>query len=229
MKKARMIVNIAMTVVLLCLMAYTLVGETAHEVLGTVMFILFIIHHILNRKWFGAVTKGRYNAFRILQTTLVFLMILSVLASMVSGIMLSNKLYTFLPRISGTSIARSVHMVCAYLNFILMSLHLGLHWNAMMSAMIKKRGNGSKVWIWILRIAAFGVAIYGIYAFVKRQIGEYLFLRTHFLFLDPSEPLILFFIDYVAIMGLFVFIGHYLARLLRQVGNKRKTDQRKER
>ena len=85
-----------------------------------------------------------------------------------------------------------------------------------MSAMIKKRGNGSKVWIWILRIAAFGVAIYGIYAFVKRQIGEYLFLRTHFLFLDPSEPLILFFIDYVAIMGLFVFIGHYLARLLRQ-------------
>ena len=98
----------------------------------------------------------------------------------------------------------------------------------MMSAMIKKRGNGSKVWIWILRIAAFGVAIYGIYAFVKRQIGEYLFLRTHFLFLDPSEPLILFFIDYVAIMGLFVFIGHYLARLLRQVGNNRKTDQRKE-
>ena len=186
MKKVRMIVNIAMTVVLLCLMAYTLVGETAHEVLGTVMFILFIIHHILNR-------------------------------------------YTFLPRISGTSITRSVHMVCAYLNFILMSLHLGLHWNAMMSAMIKKRGKGSKVWIWILRIAAFGVAIYGIYAFVKRQIGEYLFLRTHFLFLDPSEPLILFFIDYVAIMGLFVFIGHYLARLLRQVGNNRKTDQRKER
>ncbi|MCR5233726.1 MAG: hypothetical protein K6E53_07420, partial [Lachnospiraceae bacterium] len=46
-----------------------------------------------------------------------------------------------------------------------------------------------------------------------------LFLRTHFLFLDPSEPLILFFIDYLAIMGLFVFIGHYLARLLRQVGN----------
>ena len=34
MKKARMIVNIAMTVVLLCLMAYTLVGETAQEVLG---------------------------------------------------------------------------------------------------------------------------------------------------------------------------------------------------
>ncbi len=57
MKKARMIVSIAMTVVLLCLMAYTLVGETAHEVLGTVLFILFIIHHILNRK----VVRSRYK------------------------------------------------------------------------------------------------------------------------------------------------------------------------
>ena len=56
-------------------------------------------------------------------------------------------------------------------------------------------------------------------------VGE----TAHFVFLDPSEPLILFFIDYVAIMGLFVFIGHYLARLLRYVGNNRKTDQRKER
>ena len=43
MKKARMIVNIAMTVVLLCLMAYTPVGETAHEVLGTVMGMLLLM------------------------------------------------------------------------------------------------------------------------------------------------------------------------------------------
>ena len=45
---------------------------------------------------------------------------------------------------------------------------------------------------------------------------------------EKPRMFILFFIDYVAIMGLFVFIGHYLARLLMQVGNNRKTDQRKE-
>ena len=59
MKKLRMIVNISMTVVLLCLMAYSLVGELAHEILGTAMFVLFTVHHILIRKWFGALTKGR--------------------------------------------------------------------------------------------------------------------------------------------------------------------------
>lgn len=217
-----MIVNIAMTVVLLCLMAYSLIGETAHEILGTALFVLFTIHHILNRRWFGALTKGRYSAFRVLQTALVFLLILSVLASMVSGIMLSNKLYTFLPRIKGVSaIARSAHMVCAYLNFVLMSLHLGLHWNAMINAMSRKSEDGLGVGRWISRIAAYGIAAYGIYAFIKRQIGEYLFLRTHFVFLDPSEPLIFFFIDYIAIMGLFVFIGHYLAKFTKQVSNNR--------
>ena len=40
------------------------------------------------------------------------------------------------------------------------------------------------------------------------------------MFLDDSEPLIFFFIDYLAIMGLFVFIGHYLAGWLKRLDKK---------
>ena len=230
MKKWRMIVNMSMTAVMICLMAYSLIGETTHEILGTALFVLFTIHHILNRKWFGALGKGRYNTFRILQTGLVFLLILSVLGSMISGILLSNKLYTFLPRIPGISaLSRSVHMVCAYLNYILMSLHLGLHWNAMISAMRRKKESGSGIKTWIPHIAAWAFAAYGICAFIKRQIGEYLFLRTHFVFLDPSEPLIFFFLDYVAIMGLFVCIGHYLSKMLKRLDKNRKMKTREGR
>ena len=43
---------------------------------------------------------------------------------------------------------------------------------------------------------------------------------SHFVFLDDSEPLIFFFIDYLAIMGLFVFIGHYLAGWLKRLDKK---------
>ena len=57
----------------------------------------------------------------------------------------------------------------------------------------------------LMRAAAIAIAAYGVYAFYKRQIGEYLFLQTHFVFLDPTEPLIFFFADYLAILGLFVF------------------------
>ena len=44
-------VDVLMTAVLLLLMAYSLVGETAHEWLGIGMFVLFITHHILNSSW----------------------------------------------------------------------------------------------------------------------------------------------------------------------------------
>lgn len=216
-----MAIDLPMTIVLIGLMAYSLIGTLTHEILGTAMVILFTVHHILNRRWFGALPKGRYNSFRVFQTVLVFLMIGSVLASAVSGIMLSEHLYTFLPVSKGTSIARSVHMVCAYLNYILMSLHLGLHWNIMLSAMRKNNDQKSKAGRWAMRSAAVVIAVYGIYAFFRRQIAEYFFLRTHFLFLDPSEPIIFFFLDYMAVMGLLVCIGHCLAELLKKADKKK--------
>ncbi len=228
MKKWRMIINIGMTAVLLCLMAYSLIGELTHEILGIAMFVLFTVHHILNRRWFGALSKGRYGAFRVFQTVLVFLLILSVLGSAVSGIILSEHVFRFLDITKGTAIARSVHMVCAYLNYVLMSLHLGLHWSNMITAMSKGRKETPKARIWILRALAAAFAGYGVYAFFKRQIGEYLFLRTHFVFLDDTEPLIFFFFDYLAIMGLFVFIGHYLAKLLKKSGSKKQGEKSKQ-
>lgn len=227
MKKLRMAVDVGMTIVLIGLMAYSLIGTLTHEILGTAMFVLFTIHHILNRKWFGALAKGRYNAFRIFQTALVFLLIGSVQASAISGIILSEHVFTFLPFSAGASVARSVHMVCAYLNYILMSLHLGLHWNVMLSAMRKNHVKQGNVRLWILRSGAFAIAAYGVYAFLRRQIGEYLFLRTHFLFLDPTEPIVFFFLDYMAIMGLFVFVGHYLAKMLKQLDKNRQIKTRK--
>ena len=64
------IVDIAMTVLLLCLMAYQVTGEMAHEWIGMGMTVLIIIHQILNRKWYGALFKGKYRPYRILSTTL---------------------------------------------------------------------------------------------------------------------------------------------------------------
>ena len=53
----KIIVDIAMTAALLLLMAFELVGRQAHEWSGIVMFVLFVIHHILNRKWTSSERK----------------------------------------------------------------------------------------------------------------------------------------------------------------------------
>ena len=64
----RRIIDIGMTVLLLLQMAYQVMGEAAHEWLGMSMTALVIFHQILNRRWYGATLKGKYNAYRIVST-----------------------------------------------------------------------------------------------------------------------------------------------------------------
>lgn len=51
----------------------------------------------------------------------------------------------------------------------------------------------------------------GVYAFARRDIERYMLMLDHFVFFDFDEPIIFFIADYIAVMGLFVFVGHYLS------------------
>lgn len=220
---AKICVDIGMTIALLLLMPYELVGQTAHEWLGIGMFVLFLTHHILNRKWSGNLLKGGYTPLRIWQTLLVVLVLLCMVGSMVSGVILSRHVLSFLPISGGRSFARSLHMVSAYWGFVWMSLHLGFHWSMMMVMARKTFPNVPPAGTWALRILAAALAGYGVHAFVKRDIASYMFLRIQFVFFDFEEPLIFFLLDYMAVMGLFVFIGHYLTAILKRCCRKRKS------
>ena len=66
----KVIVDLLMTVLLMLLMAFELIGRQAHEWIGTAMFVAFVIHHILNRKWTSHLLKGTYTPIRIFQTVL---------------------------------------------------------------------------------------------------------------------------------------------------------------
>lgn len=217
----KIITDIAMTAILLLLMAYSLVGEKAHEWLGIGMFVLFILHHVLNSKWSRNIRKGKYTPFRILQTVLVVMALCSMIGSMVSGIVLSRYAFDFLLISEGSSWARTVHMLSAYWGFVFISLHLGLHWSMMMGMAKRVWGKPSAIRAWIVRGIGFLIAGYGIYAFIKREIGSYMLLRIQFVFFDFGEPLFFFLLDYIAVMGLFVFIGHYLSKELKRIGRKK--------
>lgn len=219
---AKICVDIGMTIALVLLMPYELVGQAAHEWIGIGIFILFIVHHILNGKWSRNALKGKYTPLRIWQTILVIFVLASMIGSMVSGVILSRHALSFLPISGGRSFARRLHMLASYWGFVLMSLHLGLHWSMMMGMARKLVKNVSFVRTWMLRILALVIAGYGIFAFVRREIGSYMFLKIQFVFFDFVEPLIFFLLDYVAVMGLFVFIGHYLAEILKRWSRKRK-------
>ena len=214
----KLAVDIGMTAALLLLMAYELVGQAAHEWIGIGMFVLFVIHHILNGSWIRNLLRGRYNPVRIMQTGLVLLILCAMAGLMVSGIILSRHALSFLPIKGGRSFARNLHMLSAYWGFVLMSVHLGFHWSMMMGMAKKFFPKPSAVRKWVLRILALVIAGYGVYAFIRRDIGIYMLLRSHFVFFDYEEPLVFFYLDYIAVMGLFIWNGNYVCVGLRMIG-----------
>lgn len=69
-KTLKLLIDIAMLILLPLLMAYSLVGEAAHEWLGLAIFALFVLHHIINFSWLKTLLKGRYSAYRIYMTVI---------------------------------------------------------------------------------------------------------------------------------------------------------------
>lgn len=215
-------VDALMTLALLMLMAYELIGQTTHEITGTAMLLLFLVHHLLNRSWHKNLFRGRYSPYRVFQAALVAAIFLLMAGQGVSGVLLSRHLFTFLPVRGGAYWARSLHMLGAYWNFVLMSLHLGLHWS-MALAPLQRAFRGKAV---LLPVAGAVVVLFGVTAFLRREVGAYLLGQIQFTIFDFEEPLVLFFLDYLAIMGLFVWTGHYLGLLLRKLSRPRKGGQK---
>lgn len=211
----KIIVDLGMTILLMLLMAFELIGRTVHEWIGAGMFVLFIVHHILNRKWSGNLFHGKYSSYRSLQTVSAVLVFLAMLGSMVSAVLISREVFAFLPISGGRSFGRTLHMLCAYWGFLFLSFHLGIHWNMILGMAGKLCGRPSKLRARLIRTAGALIAAYGVYALFRRGIPSYLFLQTQFVFFDFEEPLIFFFLDYLAVMGLFVFAGHYAGKAVR--------------
>ncbi len=213
----KLIVDALMTILLLGLMGYHLWGEKAHEWIGAGMLVLFIAHHLLNLNWYRNLFKGKYTAFRTLTLCVDVLLLISMLVQMYSGIAMSRYVFSFLPVDGGMSFARRFHILGFYWGFLLMSLHLGLHWNMLLGVVRKnisflKTSRVSKV---ISPVVGVVIAGYGVYAFIKRDFLTYLFLKSEFIFLDYSESKILFYIDYLTLIGLCIFIAHYGSKLLK--------------
>jgi len=220
-QKLQMLADIAMAVLLPLLMAYSLIGEEVHEWLGAAILALFILHHALNYRWFPALLKGHYGAVRILNTAVNLLLLIDILMMGISGIVMSTYAFSFLGISKAASLAREIHLPGAYWGFLLMSFHIGLHWSVMSERILAiLRRRTSKGAVALLRLLALLVSCYGVYTFIFLKFTDYLFLRTHFVFLPFDEPVIFYLGNITAVMVLFAVIGYYGTKLLSFVEQK---------
>ena len=56
-----------MTLMLPCLMAYELIGQETHEILGLCIVALFILHHAINWKWHRNLFRGKYVIIQLVE------------------------------------------------------------------------------------------------------------------------------------------------------------------
>ena len=110
-------------------------------------------------------------------------------------------------------------MTLAYWGFILMSFHLGLHVRAITVPFAKKMNKTVKMVFMILFLI---ISLYGVYAFAKRGIGDYLLMKVIFAFFDFGESRVRFLLDYAAVMVLVASIGFYIQNGLLRIQNRRK-------
>lgn len=199
-KNIRIAVDVGMIVLLPLLMAYSLVGETAHEYLGISMFLLFVVHNILNIKWWKNIFRGKYNYIRILRLIVNILIFIIMISLTISGIMMSRHIFQFI-NIEGSSYARMIHLLASYWGLILMSFHAGMHIRKI--PYIKRN----------ILIPIF--VLLGIRAFIRRNIVDYLFLKSQFVLIDFSQSVIITICDYLFISILFMIVGYAVTRLLR--------------
>ena len=209
MNKIRMSVDIAMTVLSIILMGgnYLFPADIVHEVLGVALFLLWAVHITLNRRWYGAIFKGKYNPYRIMQTVINCSILICTLFLMISGIILSNHVFTFLNIQGGLGFARIAHLLASHWYYLFMSLHIGLHVGRFFQNITAKITP---------RIILALVCAYGIYAFIARGVWKYLILQQQFFFFDLDRGYVLFALDYISIIILFAAISHLIASRLKK-------------
>ena len=202
----RKLVDLCMLLLLLCLMAYQVTGEEKHEWTGIVMTLTVLLHQYLNRRWYAALFKGRYNAYRSVTTAVNLLLLASMLVTAFCGMSMSEYAVPFLYWARGLMVVRPAHLAMSHWSFVLMGLHLSLHVPLMLGRMKDSARS-------ILTAVGAVIAGVGLWLFLRNGMPNYLFFRVPFAFLDYEKAFWLVFLENTLMLSTWVFLGAELAVL----------------
>ncbi len=246
-QKIQMAIDTAMTLLSVVLMGGTVLfpDDRVHQVLGMVLLALWLVHTVLHRAWYAALFRGKYPPYRVMQIVVNGGISACALLLMASGMMMA----WFVPSelVGGAlGFARTAHLVSSHWYYLFMCAHLGMHIGMIFNRIKAKRAgqteSADRAGDWrsadshdtpghrkplarkvIFRVLLALVCGYGVYAFIVRGIGKYLFLRQQFFFLDLERGYLLFAVDYLAILVLFAAASHYLSKALLAIPKRKRS------
>ena len=200
---ARPVLDIGMTLLLLLLMSYQIMSQDLHAILGTIFLLVLIFHSFLNRRWYGALGRGRYTLSRLIALLVNLLLPALFLLTIGSGLIM---VHSSIPMLRAwIAPARDLHLLLSHWVFLLAAIHLGLH-GRMITSRLKQRL--SKNGFTLAAFLAYGLAALGIWAFYDLRMADYLFRQSLFAFFDVRTPAPVVLLKYASIFILFAVLAH---------------------
>lgn len=214
----RILLDIAMITIMIILMGYYITDNKIHELLGISLFILFIIHNLLNIKWYKTIVKGKYSIQRNIHITVNLLLLVAMIGMMISSIMIGTDIFDFV-NISSILLGRRLHMLFNSWLFILVVIHIGIHLKGFITKISNKMKNSAFEYVYYLFL--FLLFCFGIYAFITNGLWKDMFLLNEYKYFDYDKHYIIFYLEYLSMIFSILIITYYTLMIISKIKNER--------
>lgn len=205
-QKSRKKLDVLMVILMIAVMSYQATGNLFHEAAGVILLVLFVVHNILNRKWYQNIPKGKYSGFRNMMLIINILTLICMLAAMGTGIYLSQSVFASLLGMREAYLIRPWHVAAGAWGMILVSFHGGMH--------IRISGQKKPLY----RIGGILLAAFGIWAFFVLDMPNRLILRDTGMYWRYSG--LLLFLANALMMAFFAGVAAIMADWLKRKRNR---------
>ncbi|SNB74373.1 MULTISPECIES: DUF4405 domain-containing protein [unclassified Agrobacterium] len=215
--RIRLLLDLLAVVLIIACLAYWWLDNLSHELFGTVLFALVIVHNVFNRRWYGGVAKRKMDAARFVNLLTIACLAIGMTVMFITSLLISRNIFPFMA-IDGAFAVREMHMFAAYWVLLIVAIHLGTRWQVVMNVGRDLFGiSDPNIYrTAALRLMALVIAAWGLKSCSEMALGTKLMLQYSLDMWDFNESSLGFFLNYGAIVGMFACGTHYGLRFARR-------------
>ncbi|WP_028465419.1 DUF4405 domain-containing protein [Nisaea denitrificans] len=207
----RLLFDLVTAALLLFCFSYWWLGNAAHELAGTAMFLLVITHNVLNRRWYGTISRARRQPRGLVNILATAALLATMLVLLGSSVLISDALSGFMSPFGGFTV-RQIHTLAAYWGLVLVAVHLGLRWPLLMGVAGTLFGISRPyaARTAVLRTVAAAIAIHGVWSSFELGLGTKLMMRMTLDWWNFEASVAGFFVHCIAAAGLYAVLTYYI-------------------
>lgn len=211
-KIIKIFIDVLMLIIMLLEFSKLYTGQLLHELFGIALFILFVIHNILNIYFYKNLLNGQYNILRGITTAVNILFLICMLFTIILGIPISSELFKKL-NLNGNMTMRKLHTILGYWNLIILAIHLGFHFKIIF-AKLKYKIKDKKIIRILFYIVELVTVILGIKIMIDINLGAYLLGKSSFAI--PTNIFISLTNNFIVVIAISIITYNFEKLLLKK-------------